>query len=1074
MIDVSRRLARGARAKTVTMFAVTALVATLVALYATGQQSTAWVQHSRQVARLGRTALTMATDEETGIRGYLLARDSTMLSTYTNARRRLPALFASLLTTEDDPAQRERYRDIRDRLIDWNRRIAEPVLAAPERFDDPSARRAWAADGRHRFDAVRVGFQALINEEDGEYEKRVERDSLIRLWGMMLLLIEILVITVAATLADRRMIAQANEILDNNSRLEEQAVELEITMDESQLSAREREEAFAVLDAALGSAPQAFAFFDNDGQLVHRNGAFDYLLSGLESPPSGTDGAPAPAVSGAVQDAIDAVGRDRQPRSGITLESHHPDEHAVASRRTWTASYYPVEVAGRPLGVGMLASDATAYLRLESELRQSQKMDAIGQLAGSVAHDFNNVLTVITSYGDMLLMDMAPSPERRDVERIVQAANRAAALTKQLLTFSRKETLQPEPLDVNAVITGLEDMLRRLIGEEIQVVVHADGRLPEVVIDQGQLEQVLVNLAVNARDAMPGGGTLLIETSGARVALEDEPMHPGLKAGAYAVIAVSDTGVGIDIANQTRVFEPYFTTKAKGQGTGIGLATVYGVVRQAGGHIALYSEPGEGTTFRIWLPLADAGARTHTPFPGATKAVTRPSNLTVLVADDDDSVREAVVRVLQRRGYEVITARNGAEALALCSDLAARRQGIDLVISDVIMPEMSGPALIEQVRQVMGDVRVLFMSGYTGTHLANANLPPGMTAFIEKPFTVDVLLDKVAQVFDAEPVEVRLWAPGSDDGPGALPGTRAAREMARRAVELERRAAATLQRTLEARHRAVLDAMQEGVVLVDASGMVQVSNPSANEAMGGAHDITGQHLNDLPVLLVDESGAPIGEHDHPVHAALRTGEAQTWVFGTSATAGEPPTRWWLGYARALHSPETRTPYGAVWSFGDITARKHAEEALEKQTRFMHAVLDNLAEGVIACDADGRLSLVNDAAWVITGVTRSDVPMQEWARHFNLRHIDGTPYDSDDLPLARALRGEVVRCADVVIARPDGERVTVVSSARPLRAAGRDEILGAVVALQDVTAQRRVEEALRAAIDTALARSESGT
>jgi two-component system, cell cycle sensor histidine kinase and response regulator CckA len=401
--------------------------------------------------------------------------------------------------------------------------------------------------------------------------------------------------------------------------------------------------------------------------------------------------------------------------------------------------------AGNVSGLVALLVDVTERRGLEEQLRQSQRLEAVGQLAGGIAHDFNNLLTVVTSYAALLLEDLGPShPKANDIQEIARAADRAAALTQQLLAFGRRQLLQPRVLDVNHTVTELERMLRRLLTADIELVTVLDPELRCVRADPGQLEQVLMNLVVNARDAMPGGGTLTVETAN----VEIDASYPGrhasaIRPGGYVRIAVSDTGHGMDEATQARIFEPFFTTKEPGKGTGLGLSTVYGIVNQSGGYVWCYSEPGRGTTFKIYLPHADAQAEQRGN--GTARVAARRGMESVLIVEDDDAVRSVARRILASHGYAVLEAAGGAAALRLYDETSPP---VDLVLTDVVMPEMSGSEMARQLRERHPGIRVLFMSGYTGeAALRQRVLEPG-AAFIEKPFAPEVLAARVREMLD--------------------------------------------------------------------------------------------------------------------------------------------------------------------------------------------------------------------------------------------------------------------------------------------------------------------------------------
>ncbi|PYS96265.1 MAG: hybrid sensor histidine kinase/response regulator [Acidobacteria bacterium] len=402
--------------------------------------------------------------------------------------------------------------------------------------------------------------------------------------------------------------------------------------------------------------------------------------------------------------------------------------------------------AGRRAEV-VLANDVTERKMLEEQLRQSQKMEAVGQLAGGVAHDFNNLLTAITGYSDLAIRRLkAEDPLRHHIEEIKKAGERAAALTRQLLAFSRKQVLQPKVLDLNAVVSEMEKMLRRLIGEDVEFRTALASDLGSIKADPGQIEQVLLNLCVNARDAMPGGGNLTVETSNVYLDEEYASHHVGVESGAYVMLAVSDTGYGMDEETQSRIFEPFFTTKEMGKGTGLGLSTVYGIVRQSGGNVWVYSEVGRGTTFKVYLPRVDEGVREYRRSDSPEDAARGTE--TILLAEDDEMVRRLAREVLEMYGYRVLEAPNGGAALLLCERHAG---AIDLLVTDAIMPEMSGRELSERLSHLRPDMKVLFMSGYADTAAVQQGVLDEWANFIQKPFTPDALTRKVREILDAPP-----------------------------------------------------------------------------------------------------------------------------------------------------------------------------------------------------------------------------------------------------------------------------------------------------------------------------------
>jgi PAS domain S-box-containing protein len=388
---------------------------------------------------------------------------------------------------------------------------------------------------------------------------------------------------------------------------------------------------------------------------------------------------------------------------------------------------------------------ADALKSLEEQFRQAQRLEAVGRLAGGVAHDFNNILTAITGYTELLLDDFrANDPRRTDLEEIRTAAQRAAGLTRQLLAFSRKQVLQPRVLDLNEVVRALERMLHRLIGEDVSLVFTAGPGLGAVLADPGQIEQVLLNLAVNARDAMPTGGMLTIET--ANVELDDAYAreHVDAAPGRYVLLAVSDTGTGMDEETQSHIFEPFFTTKEQGKGTGLGLATVHGIVNQSGGRIVLYSEPGRGTTFKIYLPRVEQRAEEAEPGP-VRAAEPAAGDETVLVVEDDRAVREVVAETLAQRGYRVLRAPDGQTALELARGL---QDPVHLLLTDIVMPGMTGRELAQALSSEHSQVKVLYMSGYTDDAVVRHGVLEHGVPYLQKPFTPDALALKVREVLD--------------------------------------------------------------------------------------------------------------------------------------------------------------------------------------------------------------------------------------------------------------------------------------------------------------------------------------
>jgi len=379
----------------------------------------------------------------------------------------------------------------------------------------------------------------------------------------------------------------------------------------------------------------------------------------------------------------------------------------------------------------------------EERLRQSHKMEAIGRLAGGIAHDFNNLLTTILGYSEMLLSEGTTTKEALEsVREISKSAQRAASLTQQLLAYSRKQVLRPEELDINRLVANVTRMLHRLIHENIQLNTVLDPRIGLVKADPAQLEQVIINLAINARDSMPEGGKLTIETHD--LALDEGycKLHPEVIPGEYVMLAVTDTGCGIDEKNKKQIFEPFFTTKEPGKGTGLGLATVFGTVKQSSGYIYAYSEPGLGSTFKIYLPEVQMRKPKSRNRPKETTV--QATDRTILLVEDDEPLRELVSQILEGTGYSVVSASNGEEALRLIDSPGYAE--IDLLVTDVVMPGIGGKALAEQLQARLPDLKVLYMSGYPDEAVVHHGMLDEGIAFLQKPFSAKIIIQKVQEI----------------------------------------------------------------------------------------------------------------------------------------------------------------------------------------------------------------------------------------------------------------------------------------------------------------------------------------
>jgi PAS domain S-box-containing protein len=498
----------------------------------------------------------------------------------------------------------------------------------------------------------------------------------------------------------------------------------------------------ARLGAAVGQTEDSILITDLKGNIQYVNPAFERTTGYTreealhQNPRILKSGKTPAAVYKDLWDTITSgrvwVGRLTNRRKDGTLF----DERATISTVH--------DESGKIAGYLAVKHDISAFLQLEEQLRQSQKMEAIGQLAGGVAHDFNNLLTAINGYSSLALQRIEENhPLKGFLEEIKKAGDRAANLTRQLLAFGRKQILMPVPLDLNDVVSDMNKMLRRLIGEDIELVSKFDPQLPKIKADPGQVEQVLVNLVVNARDAMPTGGTLTIETAAIELDHEYAAQRVGVRSGRYVMLAVSDTGTGMSEETKARIFDPFFTTKEKGKGTGLGLSTVYGIIKQSGGNVWVYSEPDCGSTFKVYLPQTE---------PSAARAndqivdVSVPTGTeTILLVEDEDVVRRLARQILEQAGYKVIEASRGEEAIRLGTEAG---NSIDLLLTDVVMPQMSGKEVASSLAGACPDTRVLFMSGYTDEAIVQHGVLDPNVEFIQKPFTPLALSRKVRSVLD--------------------------------------------------------------------------------------------------------------------------------------------------------------------------------------------------------------------------------------------------------------------------------------------------------------------------------------
>jgi len=496
-------------------------------------------------------------------------------------------------------------------------------------------------------------------------------------------------------------------------------------------------EAHDTLRALVDASPVAMVSIDSGGRVATWNRCAEQMFGWTQQE---VLGGPLPIGQDADGDLIRGV-----------IERGERIRNVEVARRRKDGSGIEISLSAAPLfdahgqvrgGMAVLA-DISERRSLEQQVRQSQKLEAVGRLAGGIAHDFNNLLTVIGGTTELMLARLPQSsPLLRNAEEVHKAAVRAGSLTQQLLAFSRKQVMEPRVLDLNGIASGMEKMLRRLIGEDIALSFSCAEDLGRVKVDPGQIEQVIMNLAVNARDAMPSGGRLMIETRNVTLDEAYAGRHISVRPGPYVMLAATDTGIGMPPDVQARVFEPFFTTKGPGKGTGLGLSTVYGIVKQSGGYIWVYSEPGRGTTFKVYLPRVEEEADRR----GDEEAGEVPvGNETILLVEDEEMVRMVARRMLEKAGYTVIEASGGREAL----DLLERHPGaIDLLITDVVMPQMNGRQLAGQAGLLRSDMKVLFISGYTDHAIVRSGMLEEGLAFLHKPFSYQAFARKVRETLE--------------------------------------------------------------------------------------------------------------------------------------------------------------------------------------------------------------------------------------------------------------------------------------------------------------------------------------
>ncbi len=765
--------------------ALIAVALTFVLLAWLNHQWFRFVLQSQETARIAGQARALAIDRETSISSYLLTRKEASLAPGVAARLPLKTKLDSLvLLTSDNVSLQDRATAIRTAVKRWDRGWAEPALTTPESSASLDIKNDLA--GQELFDSIRSAFASFFAGEQRIVAARERTLGRLQHFTFGLIVAELALLLATLLWLRKRALQQAGKLLkqqrelevqsiDLTSRtaeLEEQAMELEEQTDEANRAVVElsktnesleatirrlehaetslvttrsdHEETQSLLEVLLANSPVGVALFDGDRRIVRVNAAAG-VISGVaveDHEGKRTGDLAAGDIAKGIDELLETVLASGEsirnvPLSGTMLTGS-------GHERFFLCSFFPVKLPGGKPGAGVVVLETTQYRLLEEQLLQSQKMEAVGRLAGGVAHDFNNMLTAIMSYSELVLSEIGPdSALRPDMMEIVKASAKAAALTRKLLAFSRQQVLRPELLDLNSTVDSVCMMMKRMLGKDVEVTCRLASELWSVSADQTEIERVVMNLVLNSRDAMPDGGRLIIETSNVMIDEEYASTHADTAPGPYAMIAVTDTGSGMTREVRDKVFEPFFTTKEKGKGTGLGLPSVYGIIRQSGGFVWVYSEPGRGTTFKIYLPKSNTIAPISRQSPLQNRRV---GPETILLVEDDLEVRQVAMRILKQNGYRVLEAGNGADALRICED---EGDDVDLIVTDIVMPEMGGSELAKKVRELKPEARILFTSGYTEGAVMRQSLLHAGEAFIEKPFTPGSLMKKAREVLDS-------------------------------------------------------------------------------------------------------------------------------------------------------------------------------------------------------------------------------------------------------------------------------------------------------------------------------------
>jgi PAS domain S-box-containing protein len=748
------------------------------------------VGHTLEVKAQIQLVRTRIEQAQSSMLGYVISRDPLWLERFHIARDALPAVTKRLeAMVADNPSQKARAQNVQALVKDQLAALQKLQLEA--RPAPALLERAYGLDAIHnQLDQMQDDESRLLAARRAHADRVWERGyaiigaaAVITPAGAVLAVLFFfqgiaqriqLAEANARALAEGRPVAPMRSGGDEIGRLEqslgeaatllatrerqlrEAAGELETRVEQrttelaaanralhAEVGERKRAElrlaaATQTLRAVLDAGPLAIIAVDTEGRVRSWNRGAEQIYGWRAAE---TLDRPLPFVAdGAQPDSGSPLFPDGAPLSGFETEHRRKDGQPVEVR-LWTTPLR--DEKGEVRGKILIAADVTEQRRLEQQFAQAQKMEAIGRLAGGVAHDFNNVITIISGYGQMLLEGVRDDPVLREsAEEVLRASDRAASLASQLLVFSRRQAIQPKVLDLNQLVADFERMLSRVIGEDIELKASLSPHLWTVRADPGQIEQVIMNLVVNARDAMPGGGRITIETRNAELD-ENFVRGRGIEPGQYVMLAVSDTGTGMDPEVRSHIFEPFFTTKERGKGTGLGLSTVYGIIKRHGGDIWVSSEPGRGTTFKAFLPRIAAEEAAEQPELEAGMPP-RGGTETVLVVEDEEPVRRLVRDILESRGYHVLQAESGHKAL----ETAAAFQGpIDLLVTDIVMPKMNGRDLAHALSLLRPEMKVLFLSGYTDQALINEGAGHG-APFLQKPFTPDGLARKVREVLD--------------------------------------------------------------------------------------------------------------------------------------------------------------------------------------------------------------------------------------------------------------------------------------------------------------------------------------